>query len=410
MPNNTIHFTKASINALEKPQDGQPVEYCDDETRGLRVRVTVTGAKSFYLLRKLKGRTERVLLGRFPETKVSQAKKKAGEVHSSMDAGINPNESKRVRRGELIVGELFDIYYKRHALPHTKRPEDIKWHFDTYIKKSFGSKKISDVSQKMVDTWHKSLGSNNGKVTANRALALFKTMFNSAISWDLWSGRNPADAVKRFKEKARCRIVSLAELDKLYVALREEPNKDIRDFFMMLLITGARRGNVQSMSWDDISLDGESWNIPETKNGESLNLPLVSSALSILKGRFVNDEKPKGYVFTGAGKTGHIVEPKKAWARVLDRVEIKDLRIHDLRHVFGSYLAATGANQFIIRDAMGHKDIKSSSRYVQMGQEIIKEFMEKSTNVITEKAGNLIPKAEVIQLDVLVNKKESENV
>lgn len=408
MAKNTIHFTKAMLESLVPAEDGKPVEYCDDVVRGLRLRVTSTGAKSFYLLRKFKGRTERILLGRFPETKIAQAKKKAGEVHSQMDAGINPNENKRTRRGELSIGELFDIYYELHAVPHTKRPEDIKWHFDTYIKKPFNSKKISDVSQKMVSAWHKSIGERNGKITANRALALLKTMFNNATNWELWGGKNPTLGVKKFKEKPRSRVVMPDELEKLYSALRVE-NNDISDFFMLLLVTGARRGNVESMSWNDINLEGEVWVIPDTKIGESHRVQLVSSALSILRSRLVDADIPDGYVFPGIGKTGHIVEPKTAWARVLNRAEIKDLRIHDLRHVFGSYLAATDANQFVIRDAMGHKDISSSSRYVQMRDEIIKSFMEKSTNLMTEKAGDLIPKADVIQFDKAINKKDAKN-
>ncbi|MCK5395391.1 MAG: tyrosine-type recombinase/integrase [Gammaproteobacteria bacterium] len=399
MPKNTIHFTKAVIHALTASHDGKSVEYCDDKTRGLRVRVTGTGKKSFYVLRKFKGRTERIHLGRFPDTTIAQVKTKAGEVNALMDAGINPNENKRERREELTATDLFNIYFKRHVEPHTKRPDRTQWHFDQYIKKPLGSKKISDISKKMVSAWHTSIGEKNGKPTANRALTVLKAMFNNASNWELWDGLNPTAGVKKFKEKPRERLVTPDELEKIFSALQCEPNKGLRDFFMMLLLTGARKGNVETMAWEDINLEGGIWTIPDTKNGERLNVQLVNSAIAILCSRCVDGEIPNGYVFPGVGSSGHIVEPKKAWNRVLEKSKIKDLRMHDLRHVFGSYLAATGANQFVIRDAMGHKDISSSSRYVQMAGEIIRNCMEKSTGEMTKKAGSLIPKTDVIQLN-----------
>lgn len=405
MPKNTIHFTKAVIHALTASQDKRTVEYCDDRTRGLRVRVTGTGKKSFYVLRKFKGRTERIHLGRFPETTIAQAKTKAGEVNALMDAGINPNEDKRERREELTATDLFNVYFKRHVQPHTKRPDRTQWHFDQYIKKPLGSKKISDISKKMVATWHASIGEKNGKPTANRALTVLKAMFNSAIDWDLWDGTNPSSRIKKFKEKPRTRAVTPDELKKIYSALRCEPNKDLRDFIMVLLLTGARKGNVETMTWEDINLDSGIWVIPDTKNGESQRVKLAPSIRSILRSRCTDNDEPSGYVFPGVGKTGHIVEPKKAWIRVLEKSKIRDLRMHDLRHAFGSSLAATGANQFVIRDALGHKDISSSSRYVQNSDDVIMASIEKSTSVLTKDAGNLIPN--VIPIDKKTRKSEN---
>jgi len=404
MSKNTVHFTKSIIHALKASADGKFVEYSDDKFRGLRVRIYESGKKPFYLLRKFRGQVVRMHLGYFPETTIAQAKKKASEFHALMDAGINPNDSKRERRDELTVTDLFKTYYKRHVQPHTKQPERTEWHFDQYIKKPLGTKKLSDITKKMVANWHTSIGEKNGKPTANRALTVLKAMFNNAINWDLWDGINPTAGLKKFKENPRDRLVTDDELEKLFKALRCEPNKNLRDFFMLLFLTGVRKGNVETMVWENINLEGGVWAIPETKNGEGLNVRLVDSAIAILRSRCMDDENPSGYVFPGVGKSGHLVEPKKGWARVLELSGLTDLRMHDIRHVFGSRLASTGANQFVIRDAMGHKDISSSSRYVQMGSEIIKNSMEISTNEITKKAGSLIPK--VIPIDKNVRKRK----
>ncbi len=66
-----LHFTKALIEALEPTDRLQ--SFTDDQTRGLTLKVTVNGVKTFYLTKKFKGRTESTKLGRFPETTLVMA-------------------------------------------------------------------------------------------------------------------------------------------------------------------------------------------------------------------------------------------------------------------------------------------------------------------------------------------------
>lgn len=87
--------------------------------------------------------------------------------------------------------------------------------------------------------------------------------------------------------------------------------------------------------------------IPETKNGESLRVHLIEKVLHILKVR-AERYGQREWVFEGCGVTGHLVEPKSGWKRILKRAGIKDLRLHDLRRTLGSWQAATGANSFMI--------------------------------------------------------------
>jgi integrase len=158
------------------------------------------------------------------------------------------------------------------------------------------------------------------------------------------------------------------------------------------------------MKWEDISLERAEWRIPETKNGESQLVPLVPSAVEILKA--IKEENDSGlyseYVFPSKSKSGHYADPKRAWKRILERATIEiwkedkrldslieeveeklkdkqvynefneikkeaqkqdfklpkgitDLRLHDLRRTLGSYQASLGANSFIIGKSLGHK-------------------------------------------------------
>ena len=153
----------------------------------------------------------------------------------------------------------------------------------------------------------------------------------------------------------------------------------------MSLLTGARRANVLSMSWEDVNLQRGTWTIPRTKNGEAHTVPLVGEAIAILTVRKSSSEGP--WVFPGPGATGHLVEPKKAWARILRRAGIENLRIHDLRRSLGSWQAATGANLSIIGKTLAHKNVSTTAIYARLSLDPVRASMEEATRAMFRAGG-----------------------
>ena len=132
----------------------------------------------------------------------------------------------------------------------------------------------------------------------------------------------------------------------------------------MSLFTGARRSNVLQMKWEDVHLLRRVWRIPDTKNGESQDVPLVDHALEILQRRF--QSKTGKYVFPGTGETGHLTEPKKAWKTITSKAGMSDLRIHDLRRTFGAYQAGSGASLAVIAASLNHKSLQTTQVYARL--------------------------------------------
>src|ERR1700757_4026482 len=94
-----INFTKKKIAAIEPPDDGQQqVRYYDTQTRGLFLLVTAAGTKTFYVRRKIKGKSELYVLGRFPELTVEQARAKAGGFHAAITDGKDLVQARRTER------------------------------------------------------------------------------------------------------------------------------------------------------------------------------------------------------------------------------------------------------------------------------------------------------------------------
>ena len=121
---------------------------------------------------------------------------------------------------------------------------------------------------------------------------------------------------------------------------------------------------------------------------------LGAEAIEILKARQNNGSV---WVFPGTGATGHLIEPKRAWARLLERAGIDNLRIHDLRRTLGSWQAKTGASMVIIGKSLNHKSSSTTAIYARLDLDPVRESVDRATSAIMVAAG-LKPTAEVTPL------------
>jgi integrase len=86
-------------------------------------------------------------------------------------------------------------------------------------------------------------------------------MCTLAVQWR-WRTDNPCRHVPRNDEHKRKRYLSAAELERLSKALTEHDDRDAADVFRLLLLTGARRGEVLAARWRDIDLETGTWSKP----------------------------------------------------------------------------------------------------------------------------------------------------
>ena len=139
--------------------------------------------------------------------------------------------------------------------------------------------------------------------------------------------------------------------------------RNFRDYFLLALLTGARRNNVVAMRWADLDLERGEWVIPMTKNGESQRVPLVPEAVAILKARQEAAADGARFVFPASrtdSKLGHMSGERKAWLRLLERDEIAQLRQRieakgakadgRRRRIPGAYLATAAPRRQAIED------------------------------------------------------------
>ncbi len=324
-----------------------------------------SGTKTFHLIKKLKrsNKTIKPKLGRFGEIDVETARKLAMKMLSEIAQGNDPDESYHALKGELSLGELFDLYIKEYASHHCATSADMVANFERYYG-VWRDKKISTITKAEIQSQMNELGRHRGHHTANRSLDDLRAALSWGRRYGYMTGDNPASDIAKFKTQSRERFIRPDEMSKFFEALKSETNLSFRDYVYLSLFTGARQANVLAMRWEEIDFDLGTWRIPKTKNGRSQIMPLTKQALDVLLKR--SESRKSDWVFPSNSASGHVVEPKNGWRSLLKRTKLVDLRMHDLRRTLGSYMAMNNHSLHMIGRVLGtsrrhrHRYIPSS--------------------------------------------------
>ena len=390
------HLTDALAKRLAAPVRGKVI-YVDDEVVGFGLRVTAAGARSFILRYTTKASRERVFtIGSAGDWTTTAARAEAKRLRRLIDVGGDPLGEIEDERAAPTVSELCDRFEAEH-LPR-KRPRtaaDYEGMLRVWIRPHFGPHaKVADVTFADIDALHRKI-SKVAPYRANRVIAILSKMFSLAVRWHMRE-TNPCKGIEKNREYGRRRYLSADELARLIKALAEHPDQTVADVFRLLLLTGARRGEVLGMRWADVDLTEGTWSKPpsSTKQREHHQVPLNAPArqlLSEIRERQANKHRvlPE-FVFPGHGTTGHVVEIKKAWRALSKAAGIIGLRIHDLRHSYASTLASGGASLPLIGALLGHANPTTTARYAHLFHDPLREATERVGAIITN-AGKPAP-------------------
>jgi integrase len=221
---------------------------------------------------------------------------------------------------------------------------------------------------------------------ANRVLGVLSIMFNLAESWNLRPAfTNPCRGVRKYKEKKRERFLSREELGRLGDALRieEEFAPSAVACIRLLLLTGCRLGEIQTLKWSYLDLDTCLAFLPDSKTGRK-TLYFGSVAVKLL--RSIPCRRNNPYVVTGDVEGQHLTDMQKPWRRIRKLAELPDVRIHDLRHTFASSGVALGQGLPIIGKLLGHSQPQTTARYAHLAASPALEVADK----ISESLADLI--------------------
>lgn len=344
------------------------------KTPGLCLKVSKL-KKTWIFEKRWNGSHHKLALGDFPDVSIDLARSSAQKISSSLQlTGELPSEYFR-------LNDLWHFYWSRHGRFKKSAREDARL-FKQFFS-SWSSKNLTHINRASVARLHNEVGLTS-PYSANRMLALLRSIFNRSIEWGLLEpGQNPCVAIKNFREKKRKRYLSSDELQHFLGSVQQEKNQFWRAYFLLSLLLGQRKSELLSARWSDIHWGAGLWRLPETKCGNPHEVPLPAEAISVLKSL----PRSSVFIFPGSGKSGHLANPYKAWAALKNRAALPTLRIHDLRRSLATFLLNQGESIITIQKLLNHQSVRTTEIYIGMNSAPVRSALSNASALICSNEG-----------------------
>ena len=360
-------LTKRTIEALEPAERDYFI--WDTELSGLGIRVFPTGRKQFVLQYRYGRTSRRMSLGRFGAITPDQARGLALQGLAKLRSDIDPQLERRERRTALTVRELSARFDEEHIAVHLKAStaKEYRRNLKLFIIPAIGHLRIADVTRADIAKYHHDW--RRRPYQANRNLEIISKMFNLAELWGLRpDGTNPRRHIKKYPEKKRERFFSASELQAVGRVLREMEVERIEltsaiAAVRLLLFTGCRLGEILTLKWEYVDLDGRALRLPDSKTGAKV-VHLGQPAIGLLSTLPRLPDNP--FVITGRNEGAALTDLQPFWQRVRGRAGLKDARIHDIRHTFASVAVSNGQSLPMIGKLLGHTQVQTTARYAHL--------------------------------------------
>jgi integrase len=346
--------------AIKAAQVGERL--ADGTVPGLSLLVVSEKRKSWYLYYRFAGRERRPKLGDYPKPLgIKEARAMAKDYLHDVCHGKDPVAEKKALKDAPDWPAWRKRYLEDHATGKKTEDEDIRM-LDSYVEPKWRKKRVAEITYDDVYELHRGL--KDKPYQANRVLALVSKMLNLAERWQ-WRpfNSNPCRHVERFPERKRRRYLSVDEASAISTELDRHAKRDPAGvaFIYLLILTGARKGEIAGATWDMIKDGRLVLDVHKTdSDGEARVIHLPQPVLDVLA------QLPR---VTGATITG-IKDPHKLWETVRRKAGCPDLRLHDLRHSFASAALAAGYTLHQIGELLGHKSAQTTKRYAHLVDEL----------------------------------------
>jgi hypothetical protein len=298
-------FSPHILDNLQIPQSGFDVVQDISEPR-LRLYITARGVRTFFTRKRVRGRDQRIIIGRYPAVSIEAARAAVSEKIAALVAPIPK------RRNMIVFDRLFAVYAARRinrsseSMKKLERAAARHW-------APLMNREVAGISALDLQKVHENIASGTGAATANRMLEILKSIFKFAIA----AGHirdNPSEKLRKVAVKRRRRELSPEEFGRLLSAIKKEKNYVLRAAFMMLAFGFIPKSAVFSMRWRDLDFNSDTWR----------DRPLSDPAVVLLR----NIPQSGPWVFPSRGR--HLTDPRKSWSSLVDAAGLTGVQMNDV--------------------------------------------------------------------------------
>jgi integrase len=389
-------LTKTLVERLAPRADRYVI--WDDLQPGLGVVVQPSGRRSFIFKYRVGGGRRSLMrkpvIGQYGPVTVDQARAVARKWGALVVQGGDPSGERIAHRAADTVAQFCDRWLEDHARPH-KKPKSVaqdEWLMERVIKPELGTRKMQDVTTAEVVRLVAKL--RDRPTVGNRTRALLHTMFKHAALWGIRSldQVNPVQNVQRYPERRRRRFLSFEELKRLGDTLAavehdaSEPWQAVAAI-RLLLLTGCRKSEILTAEWAWLDREQALLALPDSKTGAKV-VYLSAPAMALLAS-LPSTPRPAGHNGGPAlAEARHVLPSARredqpfdglwhCWTRIRTAAGLADVRLHDLRHTFGSHGVNLGMGLPLIGGLLGHTQPETTQRYAHLAAAPVREAGER---------------------------------
>jgi len=382
-----VNFTSAFMaTGLIVPPGKQKIEYSVADEPGLFVecRASAKAIPTWYLrLKNTKGTNIYRKLGTIRELSLVQAKKLARQLKVE-----HANAPKVEAAPESLKSDMtLEKFVTDYVNPHNKMRKRSHWRdlqLFTRIGAKFGHLKLSEIKRHDVQQFHNDLVTVEGlaPATADHHVVYFRRIVNLALQWE-YVEKNVLANIPLMKVDNKVeRYLSDDEVKRLVDVLTTDLAFGASYLLLYLLSTGARLNEAKQAKWDQVDLEKGIWRIPATnsKSKKTRSVPLNDSAIWVL-GQLWTKGKHE-YLFVNEATKKPWVTVTRAWYRLRAKAGIENLRVHDLRHSFASFLVNGGRSLYEVQQILGHSDPKVTMRYAHLSSRSLQDAANTASMIV----------------------------
>lgn len=378
-----IHLTSFFARKALCPAGSKKIEYFDSKARGLLLEVRISGGRTYYQrYTDVRGRERQVKIGSAEVLTLSQAKRKGREIVAQSLLGEDPQSEKdRLRSIPTVATFVRDSY-----LPHIKSYKR-SWKTDEtilrlHILPRIGRLHLDEVLPAHVNDITRCLRDRSySQGTAGRVLVILRFLFNLARKWKIPRiEENPTAAFTVPPDVERTRFLTEDETARLIEAIKSDDNTTAANAILLLLLTGARRNEITHAEWEHVDWENGTLLVPLSKSGKPRIISLSTSAQALLTS--IDKVKDSPYIFPSPMTSRPSASIYFPWDRIRKRAQLNDLRLHDLRHSFASFLVNSGEDLYVVQKLLGHAHARSTQRYAHLQQQRLSNAAEVVAKIV----------------------------
>ncbi|MDE0002342.1 MAG: tyrosine-type recombinase/integrase [Rhodospirillaceae bacterium] len=369
--------------ARETEPGGQDVFLFDRALPGFGLRVHRSGAKAWIVQTRIEGKSRRIVIARYGEMDLAQARRRARDMLARVRAGDNPADDIRKEKMAPTLAMLADEYLRR-CDPYWKPSgrKTVRIYLKARILPAFGKMPVERVGPEDVAAWFDT-ASRDRPGAANRAFEILRSMMFRAEEYGFRErGTNPCLGIRKNPRRNVARFLDTGELARLGRALDEREARwpEAVAAIRLLALTGCRRGEVLNLRWPDIGENVIA--LPDSKTGPR-SVPLGEAARAVIAA-LPGPRDPDAFLFPNLAGGRHAHRIVNCWRAVCDDAKLGKVRLHDLRHTAASHAVMSGENLPLVGKLLGHRRHETTAGYAHLADIHLVDTAEKVGIIIAQ--------------------------